>query len=154
MIENYMKQAIKEANKALQMNEMPVGCVIVYKNEIIGKGFNKKEDKKNSLMHAEIIAINQACKKIGDWRLNECEIYVTLEPCLMCLGAIIESRIRKIYCGVINNKFHDLNSKISNAYQLDIEYNIMQSEINEQISSFFKKIRNKEKKNYFPGNNV
>ena len=153
MIENYMKQAIKEGNKALQMDEMPVGCVIVYKNRIIGKGFNKKEDKKNSLMHAEIIAINQACKKIGDWRLNECEIYVTLEPCLMCLGAIIESRIRKIYCGVINNKFHDLNSKISNTYQLNIEYNIMQSEINEQLSSFFKKIRNKEKKNYFPGNN-
>ena len=153
MIENYMKQAIKEANKALQMDEMPVGCVIVYKNEIVGKGFNKKEDKKNSLMHAEIIAINQACKKIGDWRLNECEMYVTLEPCLMCLGAIIESRIKKIYCGVTNNKFHDLNLKISNVYQLDIEYDIMQSEINEQLSSFFKKIRNKEKKNYFPGNN-
>lgn len=153
MIENYMKQAIKEGNKALQMDEIPVGCVIVYKNEIIGKGFNKKEDKKNSLMHAEIIAINQACKKIGDWRLNECEMYVTLEPCLMCLGAIIESRIKKIYCGVINNKFHDLNSKISTAYQLDIEYNIMQSEISEQLSLFFKKIRNKEKKNYFPGNN-
>ena len=143
MKEKYMKLAIDEANKALEIGEMPVGCIVVYKNEIIGKGFNKKETTKNSLMHAEIIAIDEACKKIGDWRLNECEMYVTLEPCLMCIGAILECRIKKVYCGLTNNKFHEEILKITKENNIEIYYDTMSQEIKKQFDSFFNSIRNK-----------
>ena len=94
-----MKMAYCEAKKAYRKDEIPVGCVIVCENEIIACGYNKKECKNNALMHAEIIAIDKACKKLGSWRLDNCDIYVTLEPCMMCMGAIIESRIRNVYYG-------------------------------------------------------
>ncbi len=144
MQEKYMKLAIEEANKALNIDEMPVGAVIVYNDKIIGRGYNKKESTGNALMHAEIIAIDEACKNIGDWRLNECEMYVTLEPCLMCMGAIIESRIKKVYCGVINNRSHDSNKKIIGDNEINIEYDIMSQIIDKQLETFFNKIRNKK----------
>ena len=144
MNDKYMKCAIEEANKALNIDEMPVGCVIIHNNKIIGRGYNKKESTGNALMHAEIIAIDEACKNIGDWRLNECEMYVTLEPCLMCMGAIIESRIKKVYCGVINNRSHDSNKKIIGDKEIDIEYDIMSQIVNKQLETFFNKIRNKK----------
>ena len=90
-----MRESLKQASKAFERGEMPVGVIIVHKDKIISRGYNKKELKKDSTMHAEIIAIRRACKKIGDWRLNECVMYVTMEPCIMCLGAIKESRIKK-----------------------------------------------------------
>ena len=99
MKEYFMKMAYCEAKKAYRKDEIPVGCVIVCENEIIACGYNKKECKNNALMHAEIIAIDKACKKLGSWRLDNCDIYVTLEPCMMCMGAIIESRIRNVYYG-------------------------------------------------------
>ena len=102
MNEKYMKMAIKEAKKALLKNEMPVGAVIVYENKIISRGHNMRETNKDSTLHAEIVAIRKACKKIGDGRLNKCLMYVTMEPCLMCMGALIESRIDKIVCGIEN----------------------------------------------------
>jgi len=95
----YIDEAYKQAEKAYKCNEVPVGAIVVYKNKIIAKAFNKKERKNNSLYHAEIIAINKACKKIKSWRLSECELYVTLEPCLMCAGLIIQNRISKVYYG-------------------------------------------------------
>ena len=106
MKEKNMKEAIKEAIKAYEMKEMPVGAVVVYNGEIIGKGYNKKEFAHDSTMHAEIIAIKEACKSINDWRLNECTIYVTMEPCPMCIGAIKEARIKDVICGIKNDKFN------------------------------------------------
>lgn len=143
MQEYYMNLAIKEAQKALKIGEMPVGAVIVKNNKVIGKGYNKKEKNKNALMHAEIIAIQKACKKNKDWRLNECEIYVTMEPCVMCMGAIVESRIKKIYCGVQNNKSKKTNEQICNEEKIEIISDILKNNIINQINDFFKIIRNK-----------
>lgn len=142
MNQKYMEIAIKEADKALKSNEMPVGSVIIYKDKIIGKGYNKKECKKNSLMHAEMIAINSACKKNKDWRLNDCELYVTMEPCVMCMGAIIESRIKTVYYGVENKKTHNMNIDLCNKEKIGM-IKISNNKINEQLDFFFSKIREK-----------
>lgn len=143
MREKYMTIALEQSKKAFKIEEIPVGAVIVKNDKIIGLGFNKKEKTNDSLMHAEIIAIHEACKNIGDWRLNGCDIYVTLEPCLMCLGAIIESRINNIYCGVTNKKYHEINKQIIKNEKINIEYGIMFSEIDKQLNLFFENIRNK-----------
>ena len=138
-----MKMAIKEAKKALLKNEMPVGAVIVYENKIISRGHNMRETNKDSTLHAEIVAIRKACKKIGDWRLNKCLMYVTMEPCLMCMGALIESRIDKIVCGIRNTKFRKTNDEIIKKYNINIEYGIFDNEIKKELQKFFKYIRNK-----------
>lgn len=143
MKEYYMKIAIKEAEKALNNGEMPVGAVVVKNNKIIGKGYNKKEKTKNALMHAEIIAIQKACKKNKDWRLNYCELYVTMEPCIMCMGAIIESRIKKIYCGVENKKSKNINNEIYVNEKIEFNCGILKKEVLNQITTFFKIIRNR-----------
>ena len=143
MNEKYMKMAIKEAKKALLKNEMPVGAVIVYENKIISRGHNMRETNKDSTLHAEIVAIRKACKKIGDWRLNKCLMYVTMEPCLMCMGALIESRIDKIVCGIRNTKFRKKNDEIIKKYNINIEYGIFDNEIKKELQKFFKYIRNK-----------
>ena len=122
---------------------MPVGAIIVKNNKIIGRGYNKKEKTKNAIMHAEIIAINNACKKNKDWRLNDCEIYVTLEPCTMCMGAIVESRIKKVYCGIENKKSHLYNQQICKNENIEIEYGMLKKCIIIQIKNFFNGIRNK-----------
>lgn len=111
MKENNMKKAFLEAKKAYELDEIPVGCVIIYKNEILACGYNQKERMKCSTKHAEIVAIEKACQKLETWYLDECELYVTLEPCMMCLGAIIESRIKKVYYGAKNNseQMYDYN---------------------------------------------
>ncbi|MCF0142912.1 MAG: nucleoside deaminase [Parasporobacterium sp.] len=102
--EKYMKEALKEARKAAANGDVPIGCVIVYEDKIIGRGYNRRMKDKTALAHAEILAIKKACKAMGDWRLDEAEIYITLEPCQMCAGAIIQSRIRKVYIGAMNPK--------------------------------------------------
>lgn len=99
-----MKEALKQAKKAAKINEVPIGCVIVYNDEIIGRGYNRRMTDKTALAHAELSAIKKACRVIGDWRLDDTEMYVTLEPCQMCAGAIIQSRIRKLYIGAMNPK--------------------------------------------------
>lgn len=106
--EDYMLEAIKEAKKALKNNEVPVGAVIVKDGEIIARGYNKKELKKDSTCHAEIEVIRKASKKLGDWRLSECDMYITLEPCIMCSGAIVSARIQNVYFGA-----SDTSSNIS-----------------------------------------
>lgn len=104
-MEKYMQLALKEAKKALKQNEIPVGAVIVKNNKVISKGHNIKEKKQNVIKHAEIVAIEKACKKIHDWHLNDCILYVTLEPCMMCTGAIEQSRISKVYYALDSEKF-------------------------------------------------
>ena len=102
--EKYMKEALKQAKKAYALGEVPIGCVIVYEDQIIARGYNRRNTDKNTLAHAEITAINRASKKIGDWRLEGCTLYVTLEPCQMCSGAIVQSRITNVVMGCMNPK--------------------------------------------------
>ena len=132
-----MALAIKEAKKAYKKNEVPVGCVIVKNDKVISKAHNLKEKRKSSIMHAEIIAIMRACKKVKNWHLNECEMYVTLEPCMMCTGAIIESRIKKVYYSAESPKFgyfHILNQK----HQIECEKGMMDAESSFLLKEFFK----------------
>lgn len=135
MKEYFMKMAYCEAKKAYKNDEIPVGCVIVCENEIVACGYNKKERKNNALMHAEIIAIDKACRKLGSWRLDNCDIYVTLEPCMMCMGAIIESRIRNVYYGTKNKneQMYDLNM-IDRFVNL---YNVYDDDCSKILSDFF-----------------
>ena len=102
--EKFMKEALKEAKRAYEKEEIPVGAVIVKDNKIIARAYNQKEEKRDTTKHAEIIAIQKASKKIDAWRLQDCEMYVTLEPCSMCAGAIIQARIKKIYIGTMDEK--------------------------------------------------
>ena len=141
MKEKNMKEAIKEAIKAYEMKEMPVGAVVVYNGEIIGKGYNKKEFAHDSTMHAEIIAIKEACKSINDWRLNECTMYVTMEPCPMCIGAIKEARIKDVICGIKNDKFNKLNEIIEKELEINIEIGVCEDEIKNIVKKFFISIR-------------
>ena len=135
MKEHFMKKAYCEAKKAYKNDEIPVGCVIVCENEIVACGYNKKERKNNALMHAEIIAIDKACRKLGSWRLDNCDIYVTLEPCMMCMGAIIESRIRNVYYGTKNkNEQMYAFNMIDRFVNL---YNVNDADCSKILSDFF-----------------
>ena len=134
----FMSEALKLAKIAFDEDEIPVGAVVVYNNEIIGCGYNQKEKCKNPLKHAEMIAIEEACNYIGDWRLNDCVIYVTLEPCLMCLGAIVETRIEKVVYGV---KKFDQMFDIKN--DIDIVGGVLEKECLSILQEFFKNKRNK-----------
>ena len=102
--EKYMREAIRQAKKAAALREVPIGCVIVHEGKIIGRGYNRRTTDKNVLAHAEIIAMRKACRKIGDWRLEECTMYVTLEPCPMCAGAIVQARVPRVVIGCMNPK--------------------------------------------------
>ena len=143
----YMRRALKEAQKAMEKDEVPVGCVIVLDGVIIARAHNKKETNNNPLGHAEMIAIQKATKKLGDWRLKDCEMYVTLEPCLMCCGALIQSRIKKVYYGAKDEKGGGVESL---AYTFEIqglnhyvnyEGGIMEKECQNLLSNYFKSKR-------------
>ena len=141
MKEKYMEKAIKQAKKAYKKDEVPVGTIIVKNNKIISKAYNKKEKTKIVTKHAEIIAIEKACRKLKTWHLDECELYTTLEPCLMCSGAIMQSRIKKIYCSIKNNgnDFQKIIKKTN--YNAVIEYGLCEKESLNLIQSFFYKKR-------------
>lgn len=141
MVEKYMKMALFEAKKAYFEDEIPVGCVIVYKNEVIACGYNEKESKNSAIRHAEIVAIEEACGKLGTWHLDDRDFYVTLEPCMMCLGAIIEARIKNVYFGTRNNskQMYDKN-KIKGVVKLSFVDNDACSKI---LSDFFVNKRKK-----------
>ncbi|MEG0329496.1 MAG: tRNA adenosine(34) deaminase TadA [Longicatena sp.] len=148
MHEKYMKEALKEANKALLIDEVPIGCVIVKNDKIIARAHNLRETKQQSINHAEILAIQKACKKIDSWRLEDCSIYVTLEPCAMCAGAILQSRIDTVIFGALDPKGGCIESCIQmyeypgfNHYPKVIT-GIMREECSNLISNFF---RNKRK---------
>ena len=104
----YMQMALEEAKKAARIGEIPVGAVIVKGDEVIASGYNLRETKQNALYHAEVLAIEEACEKLGSWRLTDCDLYVTLEPCLMCTGAILNARLRRVYFGAYNDKMGSL----------------------------------------------
>ena len=149
--QKFMKEAIKQAKKAEAIGETPIGAVIVHKGKIIARGYNKREVKKNCLCHAEIIAINNACKKLGGWRLPECDMYVTLEPCPMCAGAIISSRIDNLYFGAYDKKSGCANS-VTNLFKenlfnhnVRVKGGIMEEECSKIISDFFKALRKSKK---------
>ena len=133
--------ALFEAKKAYFEDEIPVGCVIVYKNEVIACGYNEKESKNSAIRHAEIVAIEAACGKLGSWRLDECDLYVTLEPCMMCLGAIIEARIKNVYFGTKNNS-EQMYDKDMIKNTVDVEL-IENCECSKLLSDFFKNKRKK-----------
>ena len=137
MNEYYMNIAIKEAKKAYNYEEVPVGAVIVKDNKVIAKAYNKKEKTKNVIKHAEIIAISRACKKLKNWRLDDCEIYVTMQPCMMCCGAIEQSRIKKIVYGVKNENY-GYTDQLKN---IKIISQICEKKCRELVQSFFKKRR-------------
>ena len=138
-MEKYMLEALKEANKAFSINEVPIGCVIVKDNKIISRGYNKKESTKLATSHAEIIAINKACKKLNNWRLLDCTLYVTVEPCLMCCGAIIQSRIKKVVYGTSNENYGAVELLEKN--NIEVEKNVLQNECSFVLQEFFKKRR-------------
>lgn len=145
----YMDMAIKEAKKAYDSNEVPIGCVIVHNDTVIGKGANLRTTKNNVLAHAEIIAINEACNYINDWRLEDCTLFVTVEPCPMCAGAILQARVKEVVYGARNSKAGCAGS-IYNILQDDrfnhtvaITEGVRQKECTDLMQSFFKKFREK-----------
>lgn len=151
MIENnkekYMREALKEARKAYTKLEVPVGAIIVRNNKIIARAYNKRERDKIATSHAEILAIKKACRKLKNWRLTDCEMYITLEPCAMCAGAIINARINKIYIGTKDLKTGACGSKLNLLQDyhfdtsVDIEDGILQEECQKILKDFFKEIR-------------
>ena len=148
--EFFMKEALKEAKKAYKKEEIPVGAVIVKEGKIIARGHNLRETKNSSISHAEILAIEKANKKLNAWRLENCEMYITLEPCMMCTGAIIQSRLKKIYIGTRDIKGGSIESSIEikkvrniNHYP-DYEIGILEDECSKILKDFFKEKRNKK----------
>lgn len=152
--EKFMKEALKEAKKALEIEEVPVGAVIVKDGKIIAKAHNTKETKKDATCHAEILAIKKACKKLDSWRLLDCEMYVTLEPCSMCAGAIINSRISKVYIGTNDEKTGACGSKLNLLedyefnHKVQVQKYILKEECSEILKSFFKYLRERNSKKY------
>lgn len=140
----YMELALKEAYKSYKKGDVPVGAVIVKNGKIIAKAHNLKEKKHNPLMHAEIIAINKASKKLKRWRLDDCELYVTMEPCMMCTGAIIQSRIKKVYYSIENHDFGALkNISQDKKYNIVIDNTMGTNESLNMLKKFFEERRKK-----------
>ena len=148
--EKFMKEALKEAKKAYEKLEVPVGAVIVKNGKIIARAHNLKETKKDTTKHAEILAIEKASKKLDAWRLLDCEMYITLEPCSMCSGAIINSRIKKIYIGALDEKTGAAGSVLNLFdykfnHKVEVEKGILQKECEKVLKDFFKELRNIKK---------
>ena len=143
-----MAAALKQAEKAALQNEVPVGAVVVYQDKIIARAYNKREQKQEIHAHAEFLAMMKAAKKIGSWRLEDCDIYVTMEPCPMCAGAMIQSRIRYLYYGAKDPKAGVAESlthlfELSFNHKVHVESGMMAEESQKILKSFFKKLRNK-----------
>lgn len=149
--EKYMKEAIRQAKKAAVLGEVPIGCVIEYQGAIIGRGYNRRMVDHTVLAHAEIIAIRKACKKMGDWRLEQCTMYVTLEPCPMCAGAIVQARIPTVVIGSMNPKagcagsVMDLLHQDGFNHQVETKTGILGEECSRMLTEFFKALRKKQK---------
>lgn len=149
--EKYMREAIKQAKKAYALGEVPIGCVIVYEDKIIGRGYNRRTIDKNTLAHAEMMAIKKASKKMDDWRLEDCTMYVTLEPCQMCSGAIVQSRMKKVVIGCMNPKAGCAGSILNLLqmeefnHQVELEIGVLGEECSAMMKQFFKELREKSK---------
>lgn len=148
----FMSAALQEAGKALEQDEVPIGAVVVFENKIIGRGFNQVERLKDATAHAEMIAITAAENHIGDWRLSDCDIYVTVEPCLMCAGAILSSRIKRIFFGVFDPKFGACGSVYNVAqegkinHKAEVYSGLLDRESSSLLQDFFKKKRTGDNK--------
>ena len=149
--EKYMREALKQAKKAYALGEVPIGCVIVYQDKIIGRGYNRRKTDKNTLSHAEITAIRKASKYMGDWRLEECTLYVTLEPCQMCAGAIVQARIPEVVMGCMNPKAGCAGSILNILdmpefnHQVKITSGVLQEECSNMLKTFFSELRVRNK---------
>lgn len=150
--EKYMKEAIRQAKKAYALDETPIGCVIVYEGKIIGRGYNRRNTDKNPLAHAEMTAIKKASRKMGDWRLEGCTMYVTLEPCQMCAGAIVQSRLERVVIGCMNPKAGCAGS-ILNLLQMDrfnhqaeVVRGVLEEPCSSLMKQFFRELRERKKK--------
>ena len=145
--EKYMKAAIVQAQKAFDLGEVPIGCVIVYKDKILSRGYNRRVTDKNTLAHAELNAIKKASKKLGDWRLDDCTMYVTLEPCQMCAGALVQARIKRVVIGCMNPKAGSAGSIINLLeieefnHQVEITNQVLEEECSQMLKTFFKELR-------------
>ena len=149
--EKYMKEALKQAKKAYALDEVPIGCVIVQNEKIIARAYNRRNTDKSTLAHAEVAAIKKAAKVVGDWRLEDCSIYITLEPCQMCAGAIVQARIPRVVIGAMNAKagcggsiLNLLEMKEFN-HQCQVTRDVLQEECSSMLSEFFKELRAKKK---------
>ena len=151
MDERMMQEALALASEAAAEGEVPVGCVITLGDKIVGRGRNRRETGKNALAHAEIEAIHEACRTLGGWRLWQCTLYVTLEPCPMCAGAIINARIPRVVCGAKDVRFGACGS-VTDLFAMPfnhspvVEYGLLEEEALGLLQEFFKKLRNKRKK--------
>ena len=150
--EKFMRQAIKQAKKAYALDETPIGCVIVHEGKVIGRGYNRRNTDKSPLAHAEITAIRKASRKIGDWRLEECTLYVTLEPCQMCAGAIIQARIPRVVVGCMNPKAGCAGSVLNLLHverfnhQAELTTGVLEEECSGMMKQFFKELRARKKR--------
>ncbi len=150
--EKYMKAALKQAKKAYALKEVPIGCVIVQNGKIIARGYNRRNTDKNTLAHAELSAIRKASKKTGDWRLEDCTMYVTLEPCQMCAGAIVQSRLQHVVIATMNPKAGCAGSILNLLdmqqfnHQVKITKGVLEEECATLLSSFFKALREEKKR--------
>lgn len=149
--EKFMKEAIRQAKKAEVIGDVPIGCVIVSDGRIIARGYNKRNRNKTVLAHAELLAMSKACRKAGDWRLEDCTMYITLEPCQMCAGAIVQARIPRVVIGSMNPKagcggsiLNLLQMKEFN-HQVEVTRGVLEEECSEMLSAFFRKLRQKKK---------
>ena len=148
--EKFMKEAIRQAKKAEALNEVPIGCVIVHQGKIIGRGYNRRMTDHSVLAHAEIIAIKKACKKIGDWRLEDCTIYITLEPCPMCAGAIVQARIPRAVIGSMNPKAGCAGSVMNLLdepgfnHQVELISGVLEEACSQMLKSSFKELRKRK----------
>ena len=148
--EKYMREAVRQAKKAAALNEVPIGCVIVHEGKIIGRGYNRRMTDHSVLAHAEIIAIKKACRKMGDWRLEDCTIYITLEPCPMCAGAIVQARIPRAVIGCMNPKAGCAGSVLNLLqedgfnHQVEIEVGMMGEECSQMLKDLFRSLRKKK----------
>lgn len=158
--EKFMKAAIREARKAEKLEEVPIGCVIVYEGKIIARGYNRRNTDKNTLAHAELLAIKKASKKLGDWRLEGCTMYVTLEPCQMCAGAIVQARMDKVVIGSMNPKAGCAGSVLNLLqisafnHQVELEKGVLGEECSTMLSDFFRTLRAQKRKNSGGQHNV
>lgn len=149
--EHYMKEAIRQAKKAAALKEVPIGCVIVHDGQVIGRGYNRRNTDKSTLAHAEITAIKRASKKLGDWRLEDCTLYVTLEPCQMCAGAIVQARIPEVMIGCMNPKagcagsIYNLLQEPAFNHQVSLFKGVLEEECSQMLKDFFRSLRTRLK---------
>ena len=149
--EKYMKEALRQAKKAQLLEETPIGCVIVYQDRIIARGYNRRNTEHNTISHAEMKAIRKACKALGDWRLEDCTIYITLEPCQMCAGAIVQARITRAVIGSMNPKAGCAGSVLNLLempqfnHQVSVTRGVLKEECSNMLTVFFRNLRERKK---------